>query len=313
MNQLATINTQHDPHGIAAVIARAEHLAPSSKKKYTAVVDAYLKAGHRFTDAGALAAYAAGLSGSGKAHLKAAVKLWTKEVITDVKNMHDPATITPELAARYQAAIYRSEALREAIKVPQAKGQKAHIWLSQAEVKRLLSLPGADTIGQRDRLALALLAGAGLRREEAVNLTFDDVLLQPSKGKIRAVLQVVGKGDKTRVVPISDRLAAEIDAWSAVVGGEGYILRSVKQSGAIGAKLSPVGLFNIVRKYGRQLGRPDLAPHDLRRTYAQIGYESGVPITQISTLLGHSSVTTTQRYLNLALDLETTISDFVVW
>jgi integrase len=56
---------------------------------------------------------------------------------------------------------------------------------------------------------------------------------------------------------------------------------------------------------------PELAPHDLRRTYAQLGYEVGVPITQISKLPGHSSVATTQRYLNLGLDLEATISDFV--
>jgi integrase len=307
MDQLATTGSNDDAHGVMTAIAGAE-LAESSKKKYRRVVAAYLKAGHRLTDAVALSAWAAGLSGSGRAHLKAAVKIWTKAVILDVKGR-----ATPENANYVLAGIYRSEALQEAIQAPQAKGQKAHIWLSQAEVKRLLAQPGADTIGQRDRLALALLAGAGVRREEAVNLTFDDVLLQPSKGKIRAVLQVMGKGEKQRVVPISDRLAAEIDAWCAIVGGKSYILRSVKQNGVIGKRLSSVGLFNLVRKYGRLLGRPDLAPHDLRRTYAQIGYESGVPITQISTLLGHSSVTTTQRYLNLALDLETTISDFVVW
>jgi integrase len=59
------------------------------------------------------------------------------------------------------------------------------------------------------------------------------------------------------------------------------------------------------------MDKPSLAPHDLRRTYAQIGYESGVPITQISKLLGHTSIAMTLRYLNLSLDLETTVSDFV--
>jgi integrase len=53
------------------------------------------------------------------------------------------------------------------------------------------------------------------------------------------------------------------------------------------------------------------AAHDLRRTFAKLGYEAGVPITQISKLLGHSSVATTQRYLNLELNLEITISDFI--
>jgi len=70
-------------------------------------------------------------------------------------------------------------------------------------------------------------------------------------------------------------------------------------------------VFNIVRRHGEMMDKPELAPHDLRRTYAQLGYEAGVPITQISILLGHANVATTQRYLNLELDLETTASDFV--
>ena len=52
-------------------------------------------------------------------------------------------------------------------------------------------------------------------------------------------------------------------------------------------------------------------PQNLCRTFAQIGYESGVPIIQINKQLGHSSNTTTQRYLNMDLDLITKISDFI--
>lgn len=59
------------------------------------------------------------------------------------------------------------------------------------------------------------------------------------------------------------------------------------------------------------MGKPALVPHDLRRTYAQLGYEAGVSVTQISILLGHASIETTMRYLSLELDLQTTISDFV--
>ena len=59
------------------------------------------------------------------------------------------------------------------------------------------------------------------------------------------------------------------------------------------------------------IGMPGLAPHDCRRTFAQLGYEPGVQITQISILLGHSDVKTTERYLALDLDLDTTVSDFI--
>ena len=72
-----------------------------------------------------------------------------------------------------------------------------------------------------------------------------------------------------------------------------------------------MGIYNIVNKAGQMIGQPELAPHDLRRTFAQLGFQAGVPITQISKLLGHTSISTTQRYLNLDLDLATTVSDFI--
>ena len=59
------------------------------------------------------------------------------------------------------------------------------------------------------------------------------------------------------------------------------------------------------------IGKPYLQPHDLRRTYAELGRRAGVSIEQISVLLGHATIKTTQDYLNIELDLETTISDFV--
>jgi len=75
--------------------------------------------------------------------------------------------------------------------------------------------------------------------------------------------------------------------------------------------LSTVAILGIAGEHKAMIGLPELAAHELRRTFAQIGYDSGIPITQISILLGHSSVEVTQRYLNLDLDLEVTASDFV--
>jgi integrase/recombinase XerC len=85
----------------------------------------------------------------------------------------------------------------------------------------------------------------------------------------------------------------------------------VNKADKIGGALSSAGIFNVVRRAGQAIGKPGLAPHDLRRSYAQLGLSAGVPITQISKLLGHSSVAITQRYLNLELDLDETISDFI--
>ena len=114
------------------------------------------------------------------------------------------------------------------------------------------------------------------------------------------------------MVPISDALANAIDGWSKAAGiYSGRVLRSFDRRGELRDGISAVALFHIVQEHGAAIGKPDLAPHDLRRSYAQLGYEAGIPITQISKLLGHASVATTQRYLNLDLDLVVTISDFI--
>lgn len=288
-----------------AMIDRSPKLAASSKAQYGKALTNYLKTGASLTDAQALADYALGLPKSSRAFLKAAVRLWSESLETDIKSQ-----ATPENVGAVQAACFRLEALQEAIKVEKDKGVKTHTWLSRAEVKRLLDTCGDDRRGQRDRLLLGLLVAAGLRREEAANLRFEDIKYQPVGDRFRCVLAVEGKGAKKRTVPISDSLANAIDQWATVVGGEGHILRSL-ESHQPGESLSAVAIFKVVRKRGRAIGKPGLAPHDLRRTFAQIGYEAGVPITQLSVLLGHASVETTMRYLNLDLDLEVTASDFV--
>jgi integrase len=288
-----------------AVIDRA-NLAESTKLKYRRALERYLATGGHITDAEALARHAEDLPPSGRAFLKAAVRLLTEHLATDLKGQ-----AAPENLAHVQAALYRIEALQEAVQTKTSKGVKAHTWLSQREVKQLLDTCSRGIVGQRDRLVLGLLVAAGLRREEAASLRFEHVQQQPVGDRIRTVLAVKGKGAKDRVVPISDSLAHAIEEWAAAVSGEGHITRSLGMNREPGQKISAQGIFGIVRRRGTMIGKAKLAPHDLRRTYAQLGYEAGVPITQISKLLGHASVETTQRYLNLDLDLLSTASDFV--
>lgn len=283
------------------------NLAESTRQKYIRVVESYLATGGSLTDAPALAAFAATLSRSRRGHLKSAVRKWTEVIATAVKSQATPNNIQVT-----QATLLRFEALQDSIQVSAAKGQKAHTWLSQAEVKRLLSLPDTRTrLGRRDKIALGLCVAAGLRREEAVTVQFADLTHLPSGETFRTVINVRGKGAKDRAVPIRATLAADIAAWGQEIDADGYLLRSLGRGNAVGESLTAVSLFRIVAKYGGRIGKPELAPHDLRRTYAQLGYEAGVPVTQISTLLGHASLETTMRYLNLGLDLQTTASDFI--
>jgi integrase len=198
-------------------------LADSTKVKYRQAVERYLATGNSLADSEALSAYAQTISKSGRAFLKSAIKLWTEHVAMRVKGES-----TPETAHAVTATLHRLEALNASIKVKASKGKKIHTWLSQTEVSRLLATCDVGTTtGQRDRLVLGILTGAGLRREESVNLKWSDIEYLPLGNKMRTVLQVKGKGAKDRTVPISDRLAAALDAWQEVTGPNGLVIRSL--------------------------------------------------------------------------------------
>jgi integrase len=292
---------------IIEMIEANPKLQPTTKAQYQKAILNYLATGASPADAVALSAYAAGLPHSSRAFLKAAIKLWGDSISLKAK-----AGATPENIGAVQATVYRIEALTKTIQVEAVKGEKAHLWLSQSQVRTLLDSCNLSILqGQRDRLLLGLLVGAGLRREELAQLTFEDMVIQPVEGKTRTVLNIEGKGAKNRVIPISDRLDAALRHWGAGLNYTGPVVRAISKGGAIRGNLSAIGIFRIVGKAGATIGLPQLAPHDLRRTYAQLGYEAGVSITQVSKLLGHSTVATTQKYLNLDTDLVTTISDFI--
>ena len=283
-------------------------LADSTKAQYKKAIMNYLVTGNKLGDTIALAEYAAGISKSSRAFLKAALKLFTSSMAKELK-----ASATPENIDEVQAGLYRLDAIENTIQVKAPQGKKAHIWLSAKQVKELMASCTDDIAGQRDWIVLGLLVGAGLRREELIHMRFEDLKEIPRRngnGGMRPVLDVKGKGAKDRVVPIKPILAERIKQWQEIVG-DGLIARSLGRTKEIGESISAVGVFNIVRKHGKMIEKPDLAPHDLRRTYAQLGYEAGVSIAQISLLLGHASMATTQRYLDLELDTETTISDFI--
>ncbi len=307
MKQQTAITTTSNPHFLIDLraIDRAG-LGKQTTAKYKTELQRMTAAGVSPMDADQLAEYADGLKSSRKAFLKAGLNIITREYERKAKG-----SATPENIGQVIAAVYRLEAMRGAVKVKARNGDKAHNWLSKMQVKEMTALCEDTARGRRDWVVLGLLLGAGLRREELAALEFTALKQQPRRGGgMRDILEVTGKGEKTRVIPISGLLARRIRAWRDEVGG-GYIARSVNKGGRIGGALSAVGIFKITAAYGDKIGAPGLAPHDLRRTYAQIAYDAGIPITQISVLLGHSSVTTTQKYLNLALDIETTASDFI--
>jgi len=303
MNTLISNTRQQD---ILRAIKLNPNLQLSTKLQYCKAINNAINADIDITNADQLVTYASTLKKSSRAFLKSAIRLWGDDVAIKAKGQ-----ATPENIAAVQATVYRIEALTDAIKVEASNGQKAHTWLSGSQVKKLSkSLNTNTTQGKRDKVILGLLLGAGLRRAELSELTFDDIILQPVAGKFRMVLNIKGKGAKERAIPLNNDLASILDDWKEIVK-DGNVARSITRGGAIGKDLSGVGIFHIVANNGKAIGKEGLAPHDLRRTFARLGYDAGVDIGQISMLLGHSSIKTTQTYLGIEIDLDQTVSDFV--
>ena len=120
-----------------------------------------------------------------------------------------------------------------------------------------------------------------------------------------AIVDLIGKGRRVRTVPMPSWTKHAIDAWMAGSGiGSGLVFRSMDKSGrVIGKSMTARSIFQIVNDAGTRIGVPNLAPHDLRRTFAKLAHKGKAALEQIQLSLGHASVTTTERYLGVRQDL----------
>jgi integrase/recombinase XerC len=150
----------------------------------------------------------------------------------------------------------------------------------------------SDWIGLRDRALFALLYGAGLRLGEALALSRAEA---PRGGRLR----VRGKGRKQREVPVLPAVAAAVEAYLAAcpcaTAPDGPLFL-----GARGKRLNPGVAEKRMRDLRHLLGLPDSAtPHALRHSFATHLLAAGGDLRAIQELLGHSSLSTTQRYTEI--------------
>ena len=119
------------------------------------------------------------------------------------------------------------------------------------------------------------------------------------------IVDLVGKGQRVRTVPMPSWTRAAIDDWLAAAGiTEGLIFRSLNRGGRItGKSMTARAIFEVVQRYGERIGVMGLAPHDLRRTFAKLAHKGRAGLEQIQLSLGHASITTTERYLGVRQDL----------
>ena len=143
----------------------------------------------------------------------------------------------------------------------------------------------------RDTALFTLLYGCGLRIAEALAL---DVRDRPRPG---GALQVLGKGGKQRIVPVLPAVRSAIDAWLALHPSGGDPSAPLFVGLRFGGRLSPGVAQRTMRAYRHLVGLPAHAtPHALRHSFATHLLAGGADLRSIQELLGHASLSTTQRY-----------------
>lgn len=190
-----------------------------------------------------------------------------------------------------------------AVKGVPFRGRRTGNWLSREEAQTWLNAPDLKTLkGVRDRAVLAVLIGCGLRRAEAAILSFSHI--EQREGRW-AIVDIVGKRDKMRTVPMPSWAKVCVDGWKTVARlEEGFVFRRVNKGDKLmGESITPQAIRDIVVSYSARLEVRGIAPHDLRRTFAKLAHKGGSPIDQIQLSLGHDSIQTTEKYLGVEQDL----------
>jgi integrase/recombinase XerC len=177
--------------------------------------------------------------------------------------------------------------------------------LRPGEVEKLLdAAAGDDALARRDRAMTELLYATGLRIGELAGLEWRDIDLTERS------VRVLGKGRKERMVPFGQPALEALQAWledweemraragaTATEGQEPIFLNSR------GGPLTDRSMRRLLRRYGVDAALDTgVHPHMLRHSFATHLLENGADLRTIQELLGHSSLSTTQRYTHLELE-----------
>ena len=176
-------------------------------------------------------------------------------------------------------------------------GRKLPEVLTVDEIDRMIeAIDMTKAEGQRNKAIIETLYGCGLRVSELCELEIDNINFDDG------VLMVIGKGNKQRLVPMSQTSIDEIKLWmddraalDIKRGEEAKVFLNRR-----GRRLTRVMIFYIVRELAAMAGvRKPISPHTLRHSFATHLLEGGANLRAIQQMLGHESIATTELYLHL--------------
>ncbi len=167
--------------------------------------------------------------------------------------------------------------------------------LQREEIRGLFAVCDADrgSAGLRDAALLGVILGCGLRRSEAVALSYESIVA------VERALRVLGKGNKERMAYIPDGAWQRLQLWVDQVRGEapGALFTRIRRHDDVTAdRLTDQAVYHILQVRRQQAGLAQCSPHDLRRTFATALLDNGEDLITVKDAMGHASVTTTQKY-----------------
>lgn len=168
--------------------------------------------------------------------------------------------------------------------------------LSHQEIDLMLSSIDLSTpAGERDKLIIMLLYGCGLRVSELINLEQEWVYME------EGFIQVLGKGNKERLVPFGNKIKTQLELYHNYYRNQTAKDKTTKLIvNQQGNPLSRVSVFKIIKKLAVRAGiDKSISPHTLRHSFATVMVEAGADLRAVQQMLGHESITTTEIYTHL--------------
>ena len=169
--------------------------------------------------------------------------------------------------------------------------------LSTEEIDRMeAAIDLSKWEGQRNRAIIEVLFSCGLRVSELVNLKFNDIFEREK------FLRIIGKGDKERLVPISDSALHEIQLWlydrnlmKIKPGEQDYVFLNRR-----GAHVTRTMILIMIKRTAEEAGiTKTVSPHTLRHSFATELLKGGADLRAIQEMLGHENIKTTQIYTHI--------------
>jgi integrase/recombinase XerC len=182
-----------------------------------------------------------------------------------------------------------------ALDVRAPKGQKRlPVTLDADSMARLLEIPTENSLAIRDRALMELLYSSGLRLAELVGLNLQDL------NSADRTVRVLGKGSKTRVLPVGRKALSALAAW---LKERRALLKDETTAvfiGSSGRRLGPRAIQKRVEYWATRQGLPmHVHPHLFRHSFASHLLESSGELRAVQELLGHADISTTQVYTHL--------------